>query len=61
MISKPSLADGVVYQKYTLVIYLSDTTEELVHSAEDKMICVFHQSPVLIQKNPTKTEFYSDN
>lgn len=47
------------YQEYTLVIYLSDTTPEQVHAAADEMIEVFHQSSVLIQANPTKTEFYS--
>ena len=47
------------YQEYTLVIYLSDTTMETVHAAADEMIEVFHQSSVLIQANPTRTEFYS--
>ena len=51
--------DGKEYQEYTLVIYLSDTTLEEVHAAADEMIEVFHQSSVLIQENPTKTEFYS--
>ena len=48
-----------MYQEYTLVIYLSDTTEEAVHAAADEMIETFRQSSVLIQANPTKTEFYS--
>ena len=47
------------YQEYTLVIYLSDTTMDKVHAAADEMIEVFHQSSVLIQENPTRTEFYS--
>ena len=51
--------DGKLYQEYTLVIYLSDTTAEAVHAAADEMISVFHQSSVLIQANPTRTEFYS--
>lgn len=51
--------DGMEYQEYTLVIYLSDTTEEQVHLAADELIRVFHQSSVLIQANPTKTQFYS--
>ena len=51
--------EGNVYQEYTLVIYLSDTTEEAVHAAADELIQVFDQSSVLIQKNPTQTEFYS--
>ncbi|MBQ8095161.1 MAG: haloacid dehalogenase-like hydrolase [Clostridia bacterium] len=52
--------DGdTAYQEYTLVIYLSDTTEEKVHAAADELIQVFDQSSVLIQKNPTRTEFYS--
>ena len=48
-----------VYQEYTLVIYLSDTTQEEVHKAADEMIDTFHQSSVLIHKNGTETEFYS--
>ena len=51
--------DGKEYQEYTLVIYLSDTTPEKVHVAADELISVFRQSSVLIQENPTKTEFYS--
>ena len=51
--------DGVEYREYTLVIYLSDTTPEKVHAAADELIDVFHQSSVLIQANPTRTEFYS--
>jgi len=51
--------DGTVYQEYTLVIYLSDTTLEKVHAACDKLIDAFNQSSVLIQANETTTEFYS--
>ena len=51
--------DGKEYREYTLVIYLSDTTEDQVHAAADELIRVFHQSSVLIQANPTTTEFYS--
>ena len=47
------------YQEYTLVIYLSDTDEEQVHAAADELIEAFHQSSIMIQANPTKTEFYS--
>jgi len=47
------------YQEYTLVIYLSDTTLEKVHAAADELVETFRQSSVLIQSNPTKTEFYS--
>ena len=47
------------YQEYTLVIYLSDTTLDKVHAAADELVDVFHQSSVLIQENPTRTEFYS--
>ena len=50
---------GKEYQEYTLVIYLSDTTPEKVHAAADELVSVFRQSAVLIQENPTKTEFYS--
>ena len=51
--------DGKIYQEYTLVIYLSDTTMDEVHAAADEMIEVFRQSSVLIQENPTRTEFYA--
>ena len=47
-----------LYQEYTVVIYLSDTTKEAVHAAADELIEAFHQSSVLIQENPTRTEFY---
>ena len=51
--------NGTEYQEYTLVIYLSDTTPDQIHTAADEMIEVFRQSSVLIQENPTRTEFYS--
>ena len=51
--------EDTVYQEYTLVIYLSDTTAEDVHAAADELIEVFHQSSVLIQANQTVTEFYA--
>ena len=50
--------DGTVYQEYTLVIYLSGATENQVHAAADELIQLFNQSSVLIQANPTRTEFY---
>ena len=50
---------GKEYQEYTLVIYLSDTTLDQVHSAADELIETFHQSSILIQANNTKTEFYA--
>ena len=53
--------DGTLYQEYTLVIYLSDTTLDEVHAAADDMIQAFNQSSVLIQANETRTEFYSGN
>ena len=51
--------EGTLYQEYTLIIYLSDTTAEKVHAAADELVETFHQSSVLIQANPTRTEFYS--
>ena len=52
--------DGeIVYEEYSLVIYLSDTTLEQVHLACDDLIEAFHQSSILIQSNLTVTEFYS--
>ena len=50
--------DGTQYREYTLVIYLSDTTPEKIHAAADELIETFNQSSVLIQANPTQTEFY---
>ncbi len=50
--------DGTECQEYTLVIYLSDTTLDEVHAAADELVDTFHQSSVLIQANPTTTEFY---
>ncbi|MBE6005068.1 MAG: DUF3574 domain-containing protein [Lachnospiraceae bacterium] len=51
--------DGTEYQEYTLVIYLSDTTIDDVHSLCDELVDVYRQSSVLIQANETTTEFYS--
>ena len=51
--------DGTLYQEYTIVIYLSDTTAEEVHAAADTLLAAFNQSSVLIQANETRTEFYS--
>ncbi|MCR5296569.1 MAG: haloacid dehalogenase-like hydrolase [Clostridiales bacterium] len=52
--------DGdITYQEYTLVIYLSDTTLDKVHAAADEMVETFRQSAVMIQQNPTRTEFYA--
>ena len=53
------LDEDKLYQEYTLVIYLSDTTPEAVHAAADELIETFRQSSVLIHANPTATEFYS--
>ena len=50
--------DGTEYQEYTLVIYLSDTTLDDVHSLCDELIEIYNQSSVLIQANETTTEFY---
>ena len=47
------------YQEYTLVIYISNTTIDKIHSAANDMIKAFNQSSVLIQANKTTTEFYS--
>ena len=49
------------YQEYTLVIYLSSTTPEKVHEAAEELRTTFNQSSILIQENPTNTEFYSGN
>ncbi len=48
-----------IYQEYTLVIYLSDTDMDQVHTAADQLLETFNQNSVLIQSNNTTTEFYS--
>lgn len=47
-----------IYQEYTLVIYLSYTTEDEVYSVSDELIDTFNQSSVMIQTNPTRTQYY---
>ena len=47
-----------VYQEYTLVIYISDTSAEDVHNVADELKKEFNQSSIMIQANPTNTEFY---
>lgn len=51
--------EGKIYQEYTLIIYLSDTTIDEVHKAADEMVDVFRQSSVLIEAYQTRSEFYS--
>ena len=51
--------DGTEYQEYTLVIYLSDTDIDTVHTLCDVLIEKYNQSSVLIQMNKTTTEFYA--
>ena len=53
------VSDDALYQEYTLIIYLSDTTEEAVHAAADELVETFRQSSVLIQSIPSTAEFYS--
>ena len=51
--------DGTEYQEYTLVIYLSDTDSESVHSVAKELIEEFNQSSILINTESVETEFYS--
>ncbi len=51
--------NGNVCEEYTLVIYLSDTDLDQVHAVSDELIKEFNQNTILIQANPTATEFYS--
>lgn len=51
--------EGTLFEEYTLVIYLSDTTLDQVHALCDELLASFDQSSVLIQTNKTTTEFYS--
>ncbi|MBR4473367.1 MAG: haloacid dehalogenase-like hydrolase [Oscillospiraceae bacterium] len=53
------VSDDNLYQEYTLIIYLSDTTEEAVHAAADELLETFRQSSILIQSIPSTAEFYS--
>ena len=53
--------DGSIAHEYTLVVTLSDTTLDKVHSASDDFIKEFHQSSVMIQQNTSQTEFYAGN
>ena len=53
--------DGTVFQEYTIMIHLSDTTADAVHTLCDDLIKLFNQSTILIHENETKTEFYSGN
>lgn len=50
--------NGEIYVEYSLVIYLSDTAIQEVYAAADDLKEEFNQSSILIQKNPTATEFY---
>ena len=49
---------NIVYQEHTLVVYISNTSLEAIHSAANELIRKFNQSSILIQTNRTKTEFY---
>ena len=40
-------------------VFTQAETIDKVHAAADEMVDVFHQSSVLIQANPTRTEFYA--
>ena len=46
-----------VYQEYTLVIYLSDTTEEAVHAAADELVQV--ATPVIAETITTIIAIHS--
>lgn len=51
--------NGEKCREYTMVIYISDTPLEQVHVVADELLEIFNQSTILIQTNPTTTEFYS--
>ena len=51
--------NGTIYQEYTIVIYLTDTTPEKVYALCDELLDKFNQSSVLIRTNSATTEFYS--
>ena len=51
--------NGTEYQEYTMVIYLSDTTEEQAHKVAEELREEFNQSSILINTTEVTTEFYS--
>ena len=51
--------NGTIYQEYSIVIHLSDTTADQVHSVCDELLKEFNQSSILIHENRTTAEFYS--
>ena len=50
--------DGTEYQEYTMVIYLSDTTEEQAHKVAEELRQEFNQSSILINTTRVTSEFY---
>lgn len=53
--------DGTEFQEYTLVIMITDTTEEQVHEVSAQLQEAFHQSSILINTTPITYEFYDAN
>lgn len=52
-------ADGdTVYEEYTLIIHISDATPDQVHAVAEELREEFNQTAVLIETNPTVTEYY---
>ena len=51
--------DETVTHEYTLIVYVSGTTQERVHQASDKMIVELNQSSILIESYNLPVEFYS--
>lgn len=51
--------DGSIAHEYTLVIILSDTTQDKIHTAAAELQKEFNQSSVMIKEIIGPTEFYS--
>ena len=51
--------DQSVTHEYTLVVYVSGVTIDVVHQAADKMILDLNQSSILIESYSVPVEFYS--
>ncbi len=51
--------DETITHEYTLVVFVSGVTLEIVHQACDKMIVELNQSSILIESYKLPVEFYS--
>ncbi len=52
--------DGIEYRERSLVIVLTQATDEEVHALADVLLAEFNQASVLIEKDLIASEFYSN-